>query len=230
MRIMFLILLMSSLCFGDKQWDEVLEYTASFGGVNIANASLSSKRYINSDNKNILKIQFIAKSKPSLKFIFPINDKIIIDVDLNTWEPIRVQKKLRQGKYTQNSLASFRNDEKMFIYKKDTIYYNDKVVNPYSLIYYFRTKNLNYAENHELQIVDNKKIMPLQFFVDNLEKIKTSYGSYFANKIWPQKMDGSSFKNAGKITMWISEKEKLPLLINLKMKFGSLNLELSKTN
>ena len=67
-------------------------------------------------HKNILKIQFIAKSKPSLKFIFPINDKIIIDVDLNTWEPIRVQKKLRQGKYTQNSLASFRNDEKMFIY------------------------------------------------------------------------------------------------------------------
>jgi hypothetical protein len=43
-------------------------------------------------------------------------------------------------------------------------------------------------------------------------------------------MDGSSFKNAGKITMWISEKEKLPLLINLKMKFGSLNLELSKTS
>ena len=117
MKTMFLILLVSSICFADKQWDEVLEYTASFGGVDVANASLSSKRYINSENKNILKIQFIAKSKPSLKFIFPINDKITIDVDLNTWEPIKVQKKLRQGKYIQNSLASFRTDEKMFIYK-----------------------------------------------------------------------------------------------------------------
>ena len=228
MKIIFLILFITSLCFGDKQWDEVLEYTASFGGVDVANASLSSKRYINSENKNILKIQFVARSKPALKFIFPINDKIIIDVDLNTWEPIRVQKKLKQGKYTQNSLASFRNDEKMFIYKRDTIYYNDKVVNPYSLIYYFRTKNLDSSKNHELQIVDNKKIIPLKFFVDSREKIKTSLGSYFANKIWPQKIDGNSFKNAGKITMWISEKEKLPLLINLKMKFGSLNLELSK--
>lgn len=228
MKIMFLISFISSLCFGDKQWDEVLEYTASFGGINVADASLSSKRYINSENKNILKIQFVAKSKPSLEFIFPINDKIIIDVDLNTWEPIKVQKKLRQGKYIQNSLASFRTDEKMFIYKSDTIYYNNKVVNPYSLIYYFRIKDLGSEENHELQIVDNKKIIPLKFFVDNREKIKTSLGSYFANKIWPQKMDGSSFKNAGKITMWISEKERLPLLINLKMKFGSLNLELSK--
>ena len=127
-------------------------------------------------------------------------------------------------------MASFRTDEKIFIYKSDTIYYDDKVVNPYSLIYYFRIKDLDSAKNHELQIVDNKKIIPLKFFVDNREKIKTSLGSYFANKIWPQKMDGSSFKNAGKITIWISEKEKLPLLINLKMKFGSLNLELSKTS
>ena len=58
MKIMFLISFMSSLCFGDKQWDEVLEYTASFGGINVADASLSSKRYINSENKNILKIKF----------------------------------------------------------------------------------------------------------------------------------------------------------------------------
>ena len=121
MKIMCLISFMSSLCFGDKQWDEVLEYTASFGGINVADASLSSKRYINSENKNILKIQFVAKSKPSLKFIFPINDKIIIDVDLNTWEPIKVQKKLRQGKYIKNSLASFKTDEKMFIYKSSII-------------------------------------------------------------------------------------------------------------
>ena len=107
MKTMFLILLVSSICFADKQWDEVLEYTASFGGLDVANASLSSKRYINSENKNILKIQFVAKSKPSLKFIFPINDKIIIDVDLNTWEPIKVQKKLRQGKYIQNSFIAY---------------------------------------------------------------------------------------------------------------------------
>jgi hypothetical protein len=230
MKIMFLILTISALCFGNKQWDEVLNYTASFGGVNVANASFSSKRFINSENKNILKIQFVAKSKPSLNFIFPINDKIIIDVDLNTWEPIKVQKKINQGNYKQNSLATFISDEKMFIYKKDTIYYNDKVVNPYSLIYFFRTEDLTTSKNHEIQVVDNKKIIPLRFFVDERKKVRTSSGSYFANKIWPQKVDGSAFKNAGKITIWISEEEKLPLLINLKMKYGSLKLELSRTS
>ena len=32
------------------------------------------------------------------------------------------------------------------------------------------------------------------------------------------------------IDFWISEKDKLPIIINLKMKFGSLNLELAKIN
>ena len=230
MRIIFRILVISTICFGGKEWDEVLEYTASFGGVEVANASLSSKRFMSFKNKNILKIQFIAKSKPSLNFIFPINDKIIIDVDLNTWEPIRVQKKIRQGKYKQSSLATFNNDDKIFIYKNDTIYYKNEILNPYSLIYFFRTKNLIASNSYEIQVVDNKKVVPLRFFVDKLKKIKTSTGSYFANKIWPEKIDGSPFKNAGKITIWISEKEKLPLIINLKMKFGSLNLELFKTS
>ena len=43
-------------------------------------------------------------------------------------------------------------------------------------------------------------------------------------------MNGEQFKNAGKITIWISDKDKLPIIINLKMKFGSLNLELEKVN
>ena len=43
-------------------------------------------------------------------------------------------------------------------------------------------------------------------------------------------MNGKPFKNAGKITIWISNKDKLPIIINLKMKFGSLNLELEEVN
>ena len=67
---------MSSLCFGDKQWDEVLEYTASFGGINVADASLSSKRYINSENKNIKGIGYSSAGpldQISGKYINPPN-------------------------------------------------------------------------------------------------------------------------------------------------------------
>ena len=229
MKILFFLIF--SVIFATVQaWDEKLLYNASFGGVDVATATLKTKKFKNIQNQNILRIEFKAKSKSSLKYIFPINDKIIIDVDLNTWQPLKVDKKIREGGYKQNSLSTYDHKNKMFVYNEDSISYDGEIFNPYSLIYYFRTLDFSSNANYEIQVVDNKKVTPLKFFADKKVKIKTVLGKFYANKIWPKKMNGKPFKNAGKITMWISYKDKLPIIINLKMKFGSLNLELAKIN
>ena len=227
MKILF-FLIFSVIFATEQSWDEKLYYKASFGGVDVATATLKSKKFKNIQNKDILRIEFKAKSKPSLKYIFPINDKIIIDIDLNTWQPMKVDKKIREGGYKQNSISTYDHKNKMFIYKEDSISYDGEIFNPYSLIYYFRTLDFSSDANYEIQVVDNKKVTQLKFFADKKVKIKTVLGKFYANKIWPKKMNGEPFKNAGKITMWISDRDKLPIIINLKMKFGSLNLELAK--
>ena len=229
MKILF-FLIFSGVFAMDQSWDEKLLYNASFGGVDVATATLKSKKLKNIQNQDILRIEFKAISKPSLKYIFPINDKIIIDVDLNTWQPLKVDKKIREGGYKQNSLSTYDHKNKTFIFKEDSIPYDGEIFTPYSLIYYFRTLDFSSDANYEIQVVDNKKVTPLKFFADKKVKIKTVLGKFYANKIWPKKMNGEPFKNAGKITMWISDEEKLPIIINLKMKFGSLNLELAKIN
>ena len=77
MRI--LIFLIFSVIFAkDQSWDETLLYNASFSGIDVATATLKSKKIKNTQNQDIFRIEFIAKSKPSFKYIFPINDKIII--------------------------------------------------------------------------------------------------------------------------------------------------------
>ena len=229
MKILF-FLFFSAIFAIDQSWDEKLLYSASFGGVDVATATLKSKKIKNIKNQDILRIEFKAKSRPSLKYIFPINDKIIIDVDLNTWQPLKVEKKIREGSYKQNSLSTFDHKNNIFIYKKDTIPYGGEIFNPYSLIYYFRTLDFSSDENYKIQVVDNKKVTPLKFFTDKKVEVETAFGKFYANKIWPKKINGEPFKNAGKITIWISDKDKLPIIINLKMKFGSLNLELEKVN
>ena len=229
MRILFL-LIFSAIFANDRSWDEKLLYRASFSGVDVATATLKSKKVKNIDNQDILRIEFKAKSKPSLKYIFPINDKIIIDVDLNTWQPLKIEKKISEGSYKQNSISTFDHKNQMFIYKEDSISYDGEIFNPYSLIYYFRTLDFSSDTSYEIQVVDNKKVTPLKFFADEKVKVKTTKGKIYANKIWPKKINGEPFKNAGKITMWISDKDKLPIIINLKMKFGSLDLELEEVN
>ena len=229
MRILFL-LIFSAIFANDRSWDEKLLYSASFSGVNVATATLKSKKIKNIYDQDILRIEFKAKSKPSLKYIFPINDKIIVDVDLKTWQPLKVEKKIREGSYKQNSLSTYDHKNNMLFYKNDSISYDGKVFNPYSLIYYFRTLDFSSNANYKIQVVDNKKVTPLKFFTDKKVKLKTAYGTFYANRVWPKKINGEPFKNAGKITMWISDKDKLPIIINLKMKFGSLKLELEEVN
>ncbi|MDP7196256.1 MAG: DUF3108 domain-containing protein [SAR202 cluster bacterium] len=224
------ILIISFLYSNNEDWDEVLNYSAYFSGIHVANATLKSKQKKDLNNKDILNIEFQAKSRSSVKYIFPINDIISIEVETENWEPIRVEKKLREGNYIHNSIAEFNHDERKFIFKKDTIAFLENVMNPYSLIYFFRTKTLTPDTSYQINIVDNKKIMALSFNVEHREKIKIPKGSFFANKIWPQRNDGRPFKNAGKMTIWYSENEKIPVMINLKLKFGSLNLELVEIN
>ena len=229
MRILFYFIF-SFIFAKDQSWDETLLYNASFSGVDVATATLKSKKFKNIQNQEILRIEFIAKSKSSLKYIFPINDKIIIDVDLNTWQPLKVDKKISEGSYEQNSISTYDHKNKVFIHKEDSISFNGEIFNPYSLIYYFRKLNFSFDVNYEIQVVDNKKVTPLKFFVDKKVKTKTELGKFNAHKIWPKKINGEPFKNAGKMTIWISDKDKLPIIINLKMKFGSLNLELKEVN
>ena len=224
------ILVISFLCSNNNDWDEILRYSAYFSGIHVANATLKSKQKTNLFNQNILNIEFQAKSRSSLKYIFPINDIISIDVETENWEPVKVEKKLQEGNYIHNSIAEFNHDERKFIFKKDTIAFLENVMNPYSLIYFFRTKTLTPDTSYQINIVDNKKIMALSFNVEHREKIIIPKGSFFANKIWPQRNDGRPFKNAGKMTIWYSENEKIPVMINLKLKFGSLNLELVEIN
>ena len=229
MKILFFLVF--SIIFAKKQsWDETLLYNASFSGIDVATATLKSKKIKNTQNQDIFRIEFIAKSKPSLKYIFPINDKIVIDIDLKTWQPLKVDKKIREGSYRQNSFSTYDHKNKMFIYKGDSISFHGDIFNPFSLIYYFRTLNFSSDVNYEIQVVDNKKVTPLKFFADKKVKTKTKLGKFYAYKIWPKKMNGEPFKNAGKLTMWISDKDKLPIIVNLKMKFGSLNLELAEVN
>ena len=224
------IIILSFLYSKDDDWDETLMYSAYFSGIHVANATLKSKRTITLENQDILNIEFKAHSRSTVKYIFPINDIISIDVDKESWQPIRVEKKLREGNYIHNSIAEFFLEKKLFIFNNDTIPFSDPIMNPYSLIYFFRTKTLKPDTSFQISVVDNKKIIPLKFNVEKHEKINMPIGNFFANKVWPERKDGKSFKNAGKMTIWYSENEKIPLMINLKLKFGSLNLELVEIN
>ena len=96
-------LIFISCIYSDNGWDERLKYSAYFGGIHVANATLKSKDSTTSKGERIFTIEFKAKSKASVNYIFPINDIVKIDLYRDSWEPIRVKKDLSEGNYTHRS-------------------------------------------------------------------------------------------------------------------------------
>ncbi len=66
MRILFL-LIFSDIFANDQSWVEKLLYSASFVGVDVATATLISKKIKNVKYQDILRIELKAKSNPSFK-------------------------------------------------------------------------------------------------------------------------------------------------------------------
>ena len=79
MRSVTKCLVLASFIYSNNSWDEILKYSAYFGGIHVANATLKSKDSTNSKGERIFKIEFKAKSKASVNYIFPINDIVKID-------------------------------------------------------------------------------------------------------------------------------------------------------
>ena len=63
------------------------------------------------------------------------------------------------------------------------------------------------------------------------EIIRTELGSFTCTVIRPYQEGGNLFKNQGDMQIWISDDEKrLPVKIQIKMKFGSMTLLLKKVS
>ena len=91
MRSVIKCLIFISFIYSNNSWEETLKYSAYFGGIHVANATLKSKDSTNSKGERIFKIEFKAKSKASVNYIFPINDIVKIDLYRDSWEPSRVK-------------------------------------------------------------------------------------------------------------------------------------------
>ena len=229
MKIISLPLLFYCVLVGQtNHWNESLIYNAYFGGIHIAEGQLKISEPEVSDEKPVIQILFQAKTISTANFIFPINDKINIDINPKTWTPISIKKVIREGKYKHDSFTQFFPEKNIFIYKNDTISYVPPVHDPYSLIYLFRRKKLTPGNNFQFNTIDGKKITPLQFDISTIETIRIPTGEFKTIKVNPRRTDGKPFKNAGQLTIWYSIKnnDKIPVKINIKLKFGSLNLEL----
>ena len=214
----------SSMKIGEK-----LKYSAYFGGVPAAEASLEIIGKEKLNGTSTYHVRFSAKSKGIINYLFPINDKIDLWLTEDSLLTVKESLRIREGNYKKSQEMILNHNKNFVVLNSDTLTIPGNTHSPYALFYFFRRKDFNQVELDTLHTTNGKKTTALKVEIERDVKVNVPAGSFTCTKISPMKLDEKEFKNRSQMSILFSNDEKrYPVKIWLTMKYGSLVLELNK--
>ena len=206
---------------------EKLKYSAHFGGVPAADASLEviSKEKLN--GASAYHVRFSARSKGLINYLFPINDRIDLWLSEDSLLTVKELLQIREGNYKKSQKMIFNHNENFVVLNSDTLTIPDNAHSPYALFYFLRNKNLKLAKLNTLHTASGKKTTTLKVEIEKDVKVNVPSGDFTCTKVTPVKINEKKFRNRSQMSILFSDDEnRYPVKIWLTMKYGSLVLEL----
>ena len=206
---------------------ETLRYNASFGGVSAANASLKVIGKEEFNDIMTFHVQFTARSKGLISYLFPINDKIDLWLSEDSLFTIKESSIIKEGSYEYSREMIFDHQSGSALLENDTLQIPKGTQSPYSLFYFCRNKDIASMTLDTLNTIQGKKITPLNILIEEDIEIIVPAGKFLCTKVTPVKSNRKKFKNKSQMAILFSnDKHQYPVKIWLTMKYGSLVLEL----
>ncbi len=210
---------------------EQLKYTARFNVLPVGEAVLTVVKREQLDDITAYHINYQARTGEVADRIFKIRDKIDIWFDDQQMFTYRVEKNINEGRYHRKVTTIINYRDSIAVTGKDTVAITKPVRDPYSLFYYLRSQPLKIGNTLQLVTFDNNKQTDFQLTVIEKQQVNVPAGKYSCLVVKPFRSQRALFKNQGDIEVWLSDdKRRLPVKINIKLKYGSLILKLKEAN
>ena len=231
MNLLIVFFFSLSLAFSSSNMKigEKLEYSAYFGGVPAAEASLEIIGKEKLNGTSTYHVRFSARSKGIINYLFPINDMIDLWLTEDSLLTVKESLRIREGNYKKSQEMILNHNKNFVILNSDTLTIPSNTHSPYALFYFFRIKEFSQVELDTLRTTNGKSITDLKVEIEKEVKVNVPAGSFTCTKITPMKLNEKEFKNKSQMSMLFSNDEnRYPVKIWLTMKYGSLVLELNK--
>jgi hypothetical protein len=229
-RILIIIVLLVSLNYGQNKPFKVgerLTYTLQFNIIKMGRGYLSVESKDTISEVQAYHVKFQAKTGKFADNIYRVRDYIDIWLKTSDLTTLKLVKRLNEGNYHKNYDTSIDYNNSIAITNNDTLSINGALRDPYSLLYYFRTIPLEIGQILDFSTFDNKKLTDFQVIVDGKETVETPAGKFPCIIIKPFREGKTLLKNEGDMKIWLSDdKLRLPIQIRIKLKFGSMLLQL----
>ena len=233
-RILIIIPLLVSLNFGQNipfKVGEHLTYTLQFNVIKMGRGYLSVEANDTISSIPSYHVKFQAKTSKFADNIYRVRDYIDIWLNASDLTTIKLVKQLNEGNYHKKYDTSIDYNKSIAIVNTDTLKITGAVRDPYSLLYYFRIIPLEIGQILDFTTLDNKKLTEFQVIIDGKETVKTPAGTFNCIIIKPFREGKTLLKNDGDMKIWFSDDElRLPVQIQIKLKFGSMLLQLKTIN
>ena len=232
MKYQFTFIFIISIIIGNEvpfQVGERLIYTAKFNIVPSGTASLEVVGNDEINGNETFHVRFKASTNPSLDRLYKLRDQVDIWMDADDLYTHKLKKNIREGNYHKKILTIMDYQNSLAVINNDSVKIDGFVRDPYSLFYYLRSIPLEVGQLLEFTSFENKKTTSFQLSVSNIEDVKTDLGKFECLLVKPFRKGKPLFKNEGDMKIWFSNDErKLPVQIQIKLKFGSMLLKLNK--
>lgn len=233
-RILIILTLLISLNYSQNlpfKVGEHLTYTLRFNIIKMGRGYLSVESIDTIAGIPSYHVKFQANTSKFADIIFRVRDKIDIWLNKTDLTTLKIDKEINEGNYHKNYYTLIDYNNSIAITNKDTIKINGTIRDPYSLLYYFRTIPLNVGQILDFTTFDNKKLTDFQVIIDGKETVKTPAGKFPCIIVKPFREGKTLLKNEGDMKIWFSDDElHLPVQIQIKLKFGSMLLQLRTIN
>ena len=220
---------------GQSAWPfqigERLTYNVSFTGITAGQASLEVVNDTVVNNYHQLHIRFKARTTFPVSSIYTINDQVDTWLDSKYLYTKKLTKNIREGNYKNDSYTIIDYDQSIAITNGDTVIIDQFLRDSYSLFYFLRTIPLIIGETIDFTAFDGKIITPFQVITKSKETINTMAGTFPCLVVKPFREGTTLLKNKGDMMIWFSDdKNRLPIQIRIKLKYGSMLLKLKNIN
>jgi hypothetical protein len=222
-----LALFATSAFAADFSKGETLDFTLEFLSISAGTARMTIGPQ--SDNASHYWITSVAESTAGFSHVYRVRDELESIVKRGNFSTTMYRKKLSEGSKVKDETTTIQRGQATRKGQQTAV--PEPVLDPLSILFYFRTLPLAPGKTFEMPVIADGKLYTLAAEVTGTQRITTPLGTFDALVVEPKsEMAGGVFRDEkNKMTIWYSPDDRhLPLKIKSDLKFGSITATLTK--
>ena len=189
---------------------EQLRYRISWGVIPVGEIQTTSS-WVVVQGQHVLAITCRARSNNVLRWLYPVEDKVVTTIDPIGFLPVTFQVDMKEGKHIRHEITTFDYVAGIAVWKATnkpktkTCVIDPEVRDLLSLMYYLRKDGFGSRSNLTLRALVNGKVCKLPVTINGHETVKVpGHGNVDCLRLTPTIDFEVSFHKPNSIAVWIS--------------------------